>query len=323
MLISKRGEIGMKKILVLTVAFLFILSFISADVSYAKSKKKATPSLKGPKKTIAVMDFVNKAGRQAKHNFGDSMSEMLTTALIKTDRFIVVERQAISDVLQEQDFGVSGRAREAGAAKLGAMLNAQILIRGAITEFETKTSGGSGGIGFAGVSLGGKSKKAHIAVNIKLYDVTTGEVIDSVRCEGKASSSGAGIGGAVMGVGFDAGTFQKTPLGKATNKVIAQAVTFVIEKMKSIPWQGNVIMTKENNVYINAGRTSNIKVGDEFVVYKKGEELIDPVSGITLGSETKKIGQVQVASVDEKFSKATAISGDVNNFSRGDLIKLE
>ena len=108
-----------------------------------KKKKKVIqqvvlPPIVGPRKTIAVADFENKAGAEAQWNLGNGMAEMLTTALVNTNRFIVVERQNIQGIIQEQDFSVSGRTINVGAPKIGSLLNTQILVSGAITEFSQR-----------------------------------------------------------------------------------------------------------------------------------------------------------------------------------------
>lgn len=283
------------------------------------------PALEGPRKNIAVMDFDNKAGGYAQWNLGSGMAEMLTTSLVESGRFVVIERQAITDVLAEQDFGASGRTTEAGAAKIGNVLNAQVLIRGAVTEFDMSSSGAGNLLSFAGVDVGLKSSNAHVAVNIRLYDATTGEVLDSIRCEGKASAggiSGGYSGSDLGGLNFGSSAFVKTPLGKATQKVIDQAVYEIIQKMNGVPWEGKIVTIKDDTIYMNAGQNSNVLVGDEFTVYNKGEDLIDPDTGISLGSEDTRVGRVQVFSVEEKFSKANATAGSVSAFKRGDVLRI-
>ena len=66
---------------------------------------------------------------------------------------------------------------------------------------------------------------------------------------------------------------------------------------------------------------AGITAGDSFVVYSKGEELVDPETGITLGSEEEKAGRITVASVKEKYSVATIDEGE--GFKRGDIIRLK
>ena len=61
-----------------------------------------------------------------------------------------------------------------------------------------------------------------------------------------------------------------------------------------------------------------VNVGDRLELLIKGEELIDPETGISLGSEDTVAGQATVAQVHEKFSIAqtTGLSAAVN---RGDI----
>jgi len=319
----KTKGVLMRKAVVFLIALSLMIS-AGGSISYAKTKKAVPEEVViGPKKAIAVMDFENKAGIPSAIVLGSGMAEMLTTSLVNTGKFCVVERKAVSDILQEQNLAASGRTKETGAAKIGKMLNAQILVHGAITEFEAQNSGGGQGFSYAGLSLGMSQRKAHVAVNIRLYDATTGEIIDSLRCEGKASASGIDVGANVLGAGFNTGSFTKTPLGKATQQVIDQAVAFIIERMSKIPWQGSVVTVKEGLIYMNAGKNLGIQVGDEFNVYKKTEELVDPESGTVLGNEVKKIGRIKIAFVDEKFSKANIVSGEMSDFAKGDIIKME
>ncbi|MDP8299726.1 MAG: CsgG/HfaB family protein [Candidatus Tantalella remota] len=324
--------------LIILTCFLVSLSVVLPAVSYARSdsdsrnkssriksskkyKLSKLPEAQGPKKNIAVMDFENKAGVGSQWNLGTGMSEMLTTALVDSGRFVVVERQAISDVLAEQDFGASGRTREAGSAKIGQLLNAQVLIRGAVTEFSTQTSGADTGFSIAGIGLGLSGSSSHVAVNLRMYDVITGEVIDSIRVEGKAS--GGGLSASYSGAfSVGGGGFAKTPLGKATQKVINEAVFKIAQRMDNVPWQGKIVTVKGDTIYLNAGENSNILPGSEFVVYKKGEDLIDPDTGSSLGSEDVKIGRVQVKSVEEKFSKADMVMGNLGSVERGDIVRM-
>jgi len=327
----------MKKIKFIPFACLVIVGlFLTTDIyarheesRHRKHKSEETvvvveqefPPLIGPKKTIAVMDFENKAGVPATYNLGTGMAEMLTTALVNTGRFIVVERQAIQDVLAEQDFGASGRTTTEGAADFGKILNSQILIRGAVTEFEMNESGGGTAFRIKGFDLGVSGSQAHVGVNVRVYDATTGQVIDSVKCDGKASTSGLSVGYSESDWGIGTSGFQSTPLGKATQDAIDQAVYFIVQKMNAVTWQGKVVTFKDNLVFINCGQDSNVKIGDEFTVYKSGEQLIDPDTGIVLGSEQKKIGRIQVVEVADKFSKATITSG--GGIERGDIVRFD
>lgn len=270
---------------------------------------------------VAVADFKNKTNWSGQFNLGTGMTEQLTDALMQSGNFIVLERQDIQGVLEEQNFAASGRTTSQGGAKIGKINRAQILIKGAITEFSSKTSGGGQGLNIKGFNLGSSSSTAHVAVIIYLYDTTTGQVLFSQRCEGKADSGGLKLSFVNKDWGFGTSGFKSTPLGKATQLAIDKSVLFISSKMANVPWQGRIVKADASKIYLNVGQTGGIHIGDEFNVYRQGEALIDPDSGLDLGSEDTRIGRVQVVKVQDKFSIATPISG--GEFVKNDIVKFE
>ena len=102
----------------------------------------------GPKARIAVSQFKDKTGKGWWTGaIGDGMADMLSTALFHSNRYIVLERQQVGDVLREQDLGAAGRIKKGTEAPIGEIEGAELLITGAVTEFEGAASGGGGGIG--------------------------------------------------------------------------------------------------------------------------------------------------------------------------------
>ncbi|MDP8214954.1 MAG: CsgG/HfaB family protein [Candidatus Euphemobacter frigidus] len=274
-----------------------------------------------PRKTIAVSEFDNKSSWRGQWRIGWGMQEMMCTALVDTGKFTVLERQDLDAIMAEQDLGASGRTGKGSAAAIGKLGKAQILISGAVTEFEEKKGGEGAGIGFKGFRIGGSHEQAHVAINVRIYDTSSGEVLDSIRVEGTADAGGLKLGYSNADFGGDLGGFRKTPLGKATQEAIDESVQKIASRLKSVPWQGKIIKATPSKVYINAGSKGGIDDGMEFDVYRPGESLVDPDTGMTLGAETEKIGRIKVSSVKEKFSIAKIVSGA--DMQRGDLIKSE
>ena len=280
------------------------------------------PVYTGPKKRIAVTKFENKVtGVYGNWRLGDGFAEMLTTELMRTGQFVVVERQALQDVLGEQELGQSGTVRKETAAKVGQVLGAQIIIRGVVSEFTLNESGTGGGLGIAGFRVGGRSSNAHVAVDIRLVDTTTGQVLQSHSAIGKAESSGVSVGVSRGDVDFGAETFRNTPLGQATREAIQDAVRFIIANMEAVPFSAKVVKVEGNKVYINAGSQMNIQTGLRFFAYSVGEDIVDPDTGLKLGADEKLIGTVEVGEVQDKYSIGFLQSGD--GLKRGDVLKLQ
>src|SRR5512145_1505673 len=105
------------------------------------SEVRAEP-YQGVKKRIAVKPFEYKAAKGA-GDVGSGLSDMLTDSLFNTNRFILVERVRLQDVIEEQDLADTGRFRTETTVPKGELEGAELLIRGSVTQFEPNCRGGS------------------------------------------------------------------------------------------------------------------------------------------------------------------------------------
>ena len=198
----------------------------------------------GAKARIAVSRFTNKTGGGWWSGaIGDGMADMLATSLFNTNRFIVLERQAVQDVIQEQNLGASGRVSKETAAAIGKIEGAELLVMGAVTEFEPGSSGGGGSLsgsgipGWGGRILGGLSgafKEAHLALDLRLVDARTSRIVAATSVEGTATdvNLGALAGGYGPNVAMagSLGGWSKTPMEKALRICLNKAVEFVVSQ---------------------------------------------------------------------------------------------
>lgn len=198
------------------------------------------PPYSGPKARVAVADFDVKAAK-AHGEIGTGLREMLVTALINSNRFSVLERQALSAVMQEQELSASGAAQTgAGGPQRGKIKTADLIITAAVTEFEPQASGGAGGIGGGGSVgsgvlgglLGATMNKSHMALDIRIIDSSTSEVLAATRVQGQASDvSGAIMAGFLGSWGLGAGlsAYANTPMEKAIRVCIIEAVRYIAQ----------------------------------------------------------------------------------------------
>lgn len=272
------------------------------------------------KKTVAVFDFQNDSGYNALGNLGQDFSTQLSDALVQSGKFTVLTRKDLDVVFAEQDLAASGRMAKSSAAATGKAIPAQILIKGQITEFEENKSGGGQGLSIEGFSIGTQKSSAHIAVIVQLVDSTTGEIVDSQRVEGEARAGGLSFGYSGS-FGINSSNFKKTPLGKAVQMAIDRAVVYVSDKLSSLPWKGKVMLVKEDGtVFVNSGTNTGVSSGSVFSVYREGEPLVDPDTGIELGRENTKIADIKITEVQDKFSKATVEGFAQMPIEKGDLV---
>jgi curli biogenesis system outer membrane secretion channel CsgG len=182
----------------------------------------------GPKARITVSKFTDKSAK-GYGGIGEGMTDMLTTALFNTNRFIVLERGELGEVLREQDLAASGRIKKGTEAPIGEIEGAELLVVGAITEFEPSASGVGGGLVLPGLGAGIGVKTAHVAIDIRVIDAKTSRILAAQTVTGRAQDIG-GLGGLVpfggpLAVGF--GAFAKTPMEKAIRVCLQTAVNFI------------------------------------------------------------------------------------------------
>lgn len=178
----------------------------------------------GPRARLAVARFDDKTAKG--YAIGDGMKEMLTTALFNSNRFIVLERQQLGDVLQEQDLGAAGRIKKETAAPVGEIEGAEILVMGAVTEFEPNAGGVGGGLALPGLPVAGilGGKKSHVAIDVRLVDAKTSRILAATSVEGSATDVG---GGFITNLPLVFGGYSKTPMEKALRLCIQRATEFI------------------------------------------------------------------------------------------------
>jgi hypothetical protein len=68
-----------------------------------------------------------------------------------------------------------------------------------------------------------------------------------------------------------------------------------------------VVKAEGSQVWLNLGE-GTVAVGDQLKIMRKGEELIDLETGISLGSTDTLLGSVEVSLLQLQFSIATVVS---------------
>ncbi len=271
---------------------------------------------KEPKKRVAVVDFENKAGyRHRQGDIGDGLTEKLIEALIETDKFIVLERQALKDVLAEQNLKNVATVKP---AVLGRLTGAQALIRGVVTHVEV-TGGQEGGVRLGKVKVGGNKQKVSVKVNLRIIDTVTGQILESKTVEGTAKKRGGRLQFRSKDVETDLKVEDNVPVGEAADNAVEQAVEKIVAGMEKIPWQGSISRVSGQQIFINAGYQENVQPGLTLRVFEKGVELIDKETNESLGRFDEEIGVIEVQRVEARFSIAQVVQGQ--GFSDGNIVR--
>lgn len=123
------------------------------------------------------------------------------------------------------------------------------------------------------------SLKGQIEVNARIIDVQTGSVIAAENAKSRSTD------------GLEEMVFQ-----------MAQAI------IRDFPLEGYVVRRNGKDVIIDLGRTSGIRPGMRFVVFKEGEVIKHPKTGEVLDVLLKETGRIEVVNVMDKTADAVVVS---------------
>ena len=175
-------------------------------------------------------------------------ADQMTTLAVMANRFEVIERAQLEQLLQEQ--GLAGVVKPGEMAKPAEVRGVNYLILGKITNFRVKAEKSKGGMNLG--SLGGhfglfdmqNSKSvitAECGVDLRLVDPTTGSIAASHFGEFKRTDSLSAMGVGVLGYRNQAdatlevdkdnqGKILRLALDQAMRKMLPQIDAFLLAK---------------------------------------------------------------------------------------------
>lgn len=313
--------------------------------SAAEAQRPGPPQAPARRVRVAVLDFEYATVRSnaaaifgTDTDIGRGISDLLVTTLVNDGSYSVIERAALDRVLAEQNFSNSDRADPASAARVGKLLGVDAIIVGSITQFgnDTRTTG-LGGLGsrLGGSALGGanfRSTRAIVAINARVVNVDTAEILAVAegRGESKRSSTSLTGGGGTWrgfgagGVNFGSSDFQNTIIGEAVKAAVDQLGNGVVNGQSRIQVrptvvEGLVAAVEGGVIVLNVGGRAGVKVGDRLSVERVTREIKDPASGRVIRRLSSPVGLLRITDVDDDSSLASIESGA--DFKVGDAVK--
>ena len=307
-------KLGMRKWVVVLACFVMALPTL------VRAQEKVGGGLK---KRVAVMDFEDKTGHGS-WQLGSGMADKLTTALVKSGRFVVIEREQLKKIMQEQALGMSGAVSQGTAAQVGRLAGVELMVTGSVNEFgqkEGNISAGGGGGRFGGLrGLGVQTKTARVGCSVRLVNTSTGEIVAAEDIAEEESKKGVEVSTNEFDFA-NTSNFDNTLAGKAMAKSITKAIDVIAKAMDKLPWTGRILKDNgDGTVLLRPGTDGGVKVGDTFTIYSLGEKITDPTTGEELGQTETKAGTVNVTAVQDKFSTGK-VSG--KGAKPGDAVRLQ
>ena len=225
------------------------------------------------------------------------MTDDIAAKLLNTNRFVVMERQEVDQLLDEKAFAAAAKGGDM-QDYLAELQGADYLIHGEITNFY----------------LDVQKKKVpfvnEVQVTVKevaegmfrIVDVHKGRVVaaEKVQIRGKAKNVG------------DARQILSDLRDRYTTKSVAQ----LVGRLYPIKVLG---MAPDGIVYLNRGEDAGLKQGALFDVMREGAELKDPDTGRSFGTAEMKVGTVELVAVEANRSRAKFVEGA--DAKQGDILR--
>lgn len=263
------------------------------------------------KKKIALLSFYNESPMG-----GDDLA---VTATEEFRREINKSREFLIDPEAETLFGTSKEIYAGGGIKLAQlarkakMSGVNIVIFGRIKEARVRQK--SDEIGFVR-----KIKSlAETVVEIKVFDVLSNKELFSETLDGNISDDNLRF---YKADSEDNLSYRQDLLRYSVKVAVRKVVPRVVKIGSKLDWLGRVAKIIGTRIYVNAGRTSGLNLGDILKVVTEGQEIFDPESGAMIGMSQGEVkGTLEVVDYFEP-NGAICILHSGGSVTEGDYVQL-
>ncbi len=282
----------------------------AGEMRHVKRQAEAPIMTQGPKLRVAVVRFQDKSA-YGRGKLGGAAQDVLTTELARSGKFIMITRQDLNTILDEQDLARSGTIKAGTGAKSGEVLGVNAIVTGVVSQFGVKQKSATYLVGAS------KTQTAEATVDVRVVDATTGRIIYAESGTGVHETSST----EVLGIGGRTG-YDETMEGKAFRAAISKFIDNLIQKMESIEWAGKIASVEGGEVTVNAGRKTGLRIGDRLKAFGEGKEVIDPDTKVSLGRRPgPQKGEVEIVDFfGEDASIGKVVSG--SGFAVNDIVRF-
>lgn len=160
------------------------------DSSPSTQLLKKLPRKNGELPVVTIHEFRSSVPDLAAR----ATTDQFKTALVHSGQFRVVERGGASDgVLREKQMNAQGLT--AGDSAQQALRPAQYVFEGTVSEANAGQAQRSGAVNVAGAELGGGTNRDVLAIDVRVIDARTGDVLDAITVSQVVKSDSVGVSG--------------------------------------------------------------------------------------------------------------------------------
>jgi hypothetical protein len=263
-----------------------------------------------PKKRAVILPFWNNT--PVKGRFEVLSKNALKNVLLEQGRVNLVDEKDVP--LRSEDFYLDpDKINVEHVVENGRKWGVSLIILGRITKIVFRRQDED--VGF----LRPSKSMAAANVELRLVDVTSGKEVAIGQGAGTSESSSLNVFGVDREENDD---YRDEIVTSAIEDAIKKAVPILNREIDRIQWRGRIVKVIGNRVYVNAGRSTGINVGDILKVTTPGTDIYDNESGLFLGRTQGELkGTLEVDDYFGEDGAATRVHSG-GNFQEGDFIQL-
>ena len=256
----------------------------------------------GFKRKVAILDFENNTTYKDE-KIGEAVAKKLSDKLEGTQRVVTLDKIVVSEMLKREGYKFESFSDPSTMKRAHQSLGIQAFALGVVTDVSILSSKAS------------ETSEEEVAfatakIEIRLIDASTGNLLKTF------------IGRSPI---FGTKETGENSRGKAALKAIESGLDDILEgflrQLDLLDWTTSIAKVEGENIYLNAGKLSGIRIGDTLEVFEPGKEIFHPTTNLSLGWTTGKLKGIikitELFGVDAAIGKVAQGTG----LSSNDVVK--
>ncbi len=227
-----------------------------------------------------------------------AFTDTIITRLVQTKRFTIIDRQEVDQLLDEQMAQALANNTDLPSA-MGSLKGCDYLVLGSLQNFSMEEQV---------IKLPNSTRVMTVLDgfsegNMRLVDARSGDIMESRKISVQTQ--------------LDIQAGEDRLIAALADSYADQVVANLLNAVYPIKV---ATALPDGTVYVNRGADGLLKKGAVLDVMHPGQKILDPDTGVELGTVESKIGQIELIQVDENRSIGKVIQG--SGMQPGDLLKL-
>lgn len=216
------------------------------------------------------------------------ITDFLTSGMLDTGRFKLVDREQMDKIFEEQNLSLSGMTQD--IVEIGKLSNADFVLSASLVSLTHSQVD----------NVSHYESIVEAIISVQLTDVVTGEIVYS-------NSTTSGKAGRKIIVDGNGNLIKgELKLGQQAAEAVQKAAYNAVESFKErFALIGTILKANGSEILLDCGKSSGIKVGDYFGFIKMGAPLYHPATGNLINYDYGYLGYGVVSQVSATTCKVT------------------